>query len=78
MRDNLGYSYPSVDVNLQSGVSVFGCRDTSGFCAFNGWSGVSRGEAKLTADKEGLTIVQTAWKMRLILQAALVGFSETD
>jgi hypothetical protein len=73
MRGNLGYSYPSVDVNLHSGVSVFGCRDTSGFCALMVGMAFLEGTLTLAADKEALTIVQTAGKIKLILQCAWRG-----
>ena len=66
----LSCPYLSVDVILQSAVSIFRCPDTSGFYAVTSCGGVSRGRPALTADQEGLTIVQTAGKIKLILQCA--------
>ena len=68
MRGSLSESHHSVDVNLQSAVSIARCRHTSGFCAVADSVEFSRGRLTLTADREGLTIVQTAVKIKLILQ----------
>ena len=56
-----------------SGVSVFGCRDKSGFCASMVGVKFLEGTLTLAVDKEALTIMQSAWKIKLILQCAWRG-----
>ena len=70
MRSNVSYAHHSVDVNLQSrcfGLSLPRYKRILCPC----WlCGVSRGKVTLVPDRENLTVVRIAWKIKLILQGA--------
>ena len=70
MRSTVSYSQHSVDVNLSGGVfrSLGATIQADSVPLLFVWS-FSRA-ASLAADREGLTIVQTAGKIKLILQCA--------